>query len=134
MTTKQDYALFLSMVDAVHVRLDIAGRFRVYMWYRHFREHAPTTRATRLFEQAVRAVRMMNNIDPVRVCAVHLANVVDALAVHNNVQYMQDSVLSAIADDAARRMMKDANMPEAVAIRKAIAMHVCLYGKKKAAA
>lgn len=133
MTTKQDYTLFLAMADAIHVRLDIAGRLRIYMWYRHFREHAPTTRATRLFEQAVRAVRMMNNVDPVRVCAVHLAHVVDALAVHNNVQYMQDSILSAIADDAARRMMKDANMPEAVAIRKAIAMHACLYGKKKAA-
>lgn len=134
MTTKQDYKLFLSMVDAVHVRLDIAGRFRVYMWYRHFRDHAPTTRATVLLEQAIRAVYTIDKIDPVRVCAVHLAHVVDALAAHNNVQYMQDSVLSAIADDAARRMMKDANMPEAVAIRKAIAMHVCLYGKKKAAA
>ena len=134
MTTKQDYKLFLAMADTIHVRLDIAGRFRVYMWYRHFRDHAPTTSATALLEQAIMATRAVNNVDPVRVCAVHLAHVVDALAVHNNVQYMQDSVLSAIADDAARRMMKDANMPEAVAIRKAIAMHVCLYGKKKAAA
>lgn len=134
MTTKQDYALFLSMVDAVHVRLDIAGRFRVYMWYRHFRDHAQTTRATALLEQAIRAVHTIDKIDPVRVCAVHLSHVVDALAVHNNVQYMQDSVLSAIADDAARRMMKDATLSEAMAIGQAIAMHVCLYGKKKAAA
>lgn len=133
MTTKQDYNLFLSMADAMHVRLDIAGRFRVYMWYRHFRELEPTTRATHLFEQAVRAVRMVDNIDPVRVCVVHLEHVVDALAAHNNVQYMQDSVLSAVANGAALRMMKDANMPEAVAIRKAVALHVCLYGKKKAA-
>ena len=131
MTTKQDYNLFLSMADAIHVRLDIAGRFRVYMWYRHFREQSPTTRATHLFEQAVRAVRMVDNIDPVRVCAVHLAHVVDALAVHNEVQYMQASVLSSIANAAAWRMMKDANLSEAVAIGQALFMHICLYGKKK---
>ena len=134
MTTKQDYKLFLSMVDAVHVRLDIAGRFRVYMWYRHFREHAQTTRATALLEQAIRAVYTIDKIDPVRVCSVHLAHVVDALANYDTAHYMQDSVLSSIADDAARRMMKDANLSEAVAIGQAIFMHVCLYGKKKAAA
>lgn len=133
MTTKQDYKLFLAMADAIHVRLDIAGRFRVYMWYRHFRDHAPTTRATALLEQAIRAVYTIDKIDPVRVCAVHLANVVDALAVHNNVQYMQASVMSSIANAAAWRMMKYANMPEAVAISQAIAMHICLYGKKKVA-
>lgn len=131
MTTKQDYKLFLSMADAIHVRLDIAGRFRVYMWYRHFREHAPTTSATALFEQAVTAARTVNNVDPVRVCAVHLAHVVDALAVHNNVQYMQASVLSSIANAAAWRMMKYANLTEAEAIGQALSMYICLYGKKK---
>ena len=133
MTTKQDYNLFLSMADAIHVRLDIAGRFRVYMWYRHFRDHAQTTSATALLEQAIMATRMVNHVDPVRVCVVHLAHVVDALAVHNNVQYMQASVVSSIANAAAWRMMKYANMPEAVAISQAIAMHICLYGKKKVA-
>lgn len=131
MTTKQDYKLFLSMAEAIHIRLDIAGRFRVYMWYRHFREHAQTTSATALLEQAIMAARAVNNVDPVRVCAVHLAHVVDALDKYDTVQYMRDSVLSAIANDAARRMMKYANMPEAVAISQAIAMHICLYGKKK---
>lgn len=132
MTTKQDYKLFLAMADAIHVRLDIAGRFRVYMWYRHFRDRAYNTGATRLFEQAVTAARTMNNIDPVRVCAVHLAHVVDALAVHNNVQYMRASVLASIANAAAWRMMKDANLSEAVAIGQALSMYICLYGKKKA--
>ena len=131
MTTKQDYKLFLAMADAIHVRLDIAGRFRVYMWYRHFREHAQTPSATALLEQAIMAARAVNNVDPVRMCAAHLVHVVDALAVYNNVQYMQASVLSSIANAAAWRMMKDANMPEAVAISQAIAMHICLYGKKK---